>query len=369
MSGHLRLAGADAAVQRQTLERIVRESGVLMRALTLLRSMALPDAWLVSGAIYNQAWNALTGRAEMTGVKDIDLFYFDPDTSWEAEDAAIRRLALLAGDWRGPPLELRNQARVHLWFKAHFGQERAPLRSSRDGIAQFASRTHCVAARLRADDTLEIHAPYGLDDVFSFRVTPNPVLDNAATHARKAARQAAIWPELGVVPWPEARRLRPGDAALGEALALVRAAFAYMDGVVDPPSSVHLLTAEAMARAATEGEVWAIGDPVEATVTLTPKGSALYLGKLAVAEEARGRGLVHELMRMAERRARALGCSRLELQTRIELADNRRAFARLGFVEVAQTAHPGYDRPTSVTMQRAVEGIGAEHHPEGEVAT
>ena len=44
----------------------------------------------------------------------------------------------------------------------------------------------------------------------------------------------------------------------------------------------------------------------------------------------------------------------LELQTRVELTENHATFRALGFVEVARTAHPGYDRPTSITFRRPV---------------
>jgi phosphinothricin acetyltransferase len=44
----------------------------------------------------------------------------------------------------------------------------------------------------------------------------------------------------------------------------------------------------------------------------------------------------------------------LELQTRVELIENHNTFSALGFEKVAETAHPGYSRPTSITMQRAV---------------
>jgi uncharacterized protein len=87
---HLRLAGAPAAMQRDALENIVRSSPTLMLTLQKARALNLPDWWIVSGAIYNQVWNHLTGRPDMYGVKDIDLFYFDPDTSYAAEDAVIK---------------------------------------------------------------------------------------------------------------------------------------------------------------------------------------------------------------------------------------------------------------------------------------
>ncbi len=91
-----------------------------------LLQLALPDAWLVSGCLVQTAWNLLTGRAVDHGIADYDVFYFDPDTSWEAEDAVIRalhaRLSQLA-----VKIEARNQARVHLWYPEKHGLPYRPL--------------------------------------------------------------------------------------------------------------------------------------------------------------------------------------------------------------------------------------------------
>ena len=87
--------------------------------------LALPDAWLVSGCLVQTVWNVLTDRTVDHGINDYDVFYFDPDTSWEAEDAVIRSLAgRLAG--RGITVEARNQARVHLWYPKNTA---CPIRS------------------------------------------------------------------------------------------------------------------------------------------------------------------------------------------------------------------------------------------------
>ena len=56
------------------------------------------------------------------------------------------------------------------------------------------------------------------------------------------------------------------------------------------------------------------------------------------------------------RRAKALGLRGVELQTRIELTANHATFAALGFVETERTAHPGYDRPTTLTFRRPLPG-------------
>ena len=135
---------------------------------------------------------------------------------------------------------------------------------------------------------------------------------------------------------------------------LIAEAFAGMEGRIDPPSSIHRLTAEDIARQAQTGEVWVIGDPPVATVFLTPKADALYVGKLAVADAARHRGLARQLLEIAADRARMLGLSCLELQTRVELTENHTAFRAMGFTQVGATAHPGYDRATSLTFRRPV---------------
>ena len=53
-----------------------------------LFELALPDAWLVSGCLVQTIWNVLTHRDVGYGISDYDVFYFDPDTSWEAEDVS-----------------------------------------------------------------------------------------------------------------------------------------------------------------------------------------------------------------------------------------------------------------------------------------
>jgi uncharacterized protein len=201
MTDHLRFAGRPAAEQEGALIEIVRGTPWLMDVLIRARGVALPDWRLVSGAIYNTVWNVLTGRPPLTGIKDADLFYWDgADLSYEAEDVVIRRgTEVFMGI--PVPVEIRNQARVHLWFEAHFGTVYPPLRSSAEGVDRFASRTHAVSVRLEPDDAISVYAPYGLDDLFAFRITPNRMIDNRNTHETKGARAKSVWPEVTVEPW------------------------------------------------------------------------------------------------------------------------------------------------------------------------
>ncbi len=152
------------------------------------------------------------------------------------------------------------------------------------------------------------------------------------------------------------RRLGPQDPDLREVLRLLQDSFAYMEGRIDPPSSIRDLTLAALAGHCATGEIWVIGAPPHACVLLTPRPGVLYLGKLATAADRRGQGLARRLVACAEDRARSLGLAALELQTRVELTGNHAAFAALGFAEAGRTAHAGHARPTSITLRRPVPG-------------
>ena len=161
-----------------------------------LSSLSLPDSWLVSGSLFQTAWNALTKRAPDYGVKDYDIFYFDPDTSWEAEDDVIRRCASLFDDIDAT-IEIRNQARVHLWYPGKFGKVYTALASSCEGIDRFLMSVSKVG--LAADGRL--YAPEGLSDIEGMTIRPSrgPFF-HAGVYAQKAARWKDKWPELTVLP-------------------------------------------------------------------------------------------------------------------------------------------------------------------------
>ena len=152
------------------------------------------------------------------------------------------------------------------------------------------------------------------------------------------------------------RQLEASDtAALAQVLRLIQTSFAYMTGRIDPPSSMHQLTVSALAQMAKDSSVLALGDPVAACLVAKPLPRALYLGKIAIASDLRGRGVLRALLGRSEELARALSLSRLELQVRIELVENQNIFGKCGFVETARNAHPGYDRATEITMQKLLK--------------
>lgn len=181
------------------LVAIVRADPVLMTVLTTVRGLALPDWRIFSGAVYQSVWNARTGRPIGYGRKDFDLGYFDPDTSWDAEDRVIRRVAAAFDAPLRSEVEVRNQARVHLWFPDRFGEPYAPLADTDGALARFVAPAFGVGVRLEADDAVTVAAPFGLDDLFAMTLRPNPHRPLAQGWDKVVASATERWPELTVV--------------------------------------------------------------------------------------------------------------------------------------------------------------------------
>jgi uncharacterized protein len=94
-------------------------------------------------------------------------------------------------------VEVGNQARVHLWFEAKFGEPYSPLSCTAEALERFASATFAVGVRLEPDDRLYIEAPSGLADLFALRLRPNPRRKTVG-FARTAANVPRRWPEVVV---------------------------------------------------------------------------------------------------------------------------------------------------------------------------
>ena len=137
-----------AACFRQAL----RHNSTLTEVLTRAAVMGLPGWYLVAGCLYQTVWNVVTGQPPEAGILDYDLAYFDAsDLSWDAEDAVIgagnRAFAGLPA-----PVQIRNQARVHLWYEPKFGIPCSPHASTEAAIDTYEATTAClgVCAFLRS---------------------------------------------------------------------------------------------------------------------------------------------------------------------------------------------------------------------------
>jgi uncharacterized protein len=181
----------------------LRRNRTLMEVLARAEAMDLPGWYLVAGCLYQTVWNVVTGQPPEAGILDYDLAYFDgSDLSWDAEDAIIKAgHQTFAG--LPAPIQIRNQARVHLWYEQKFGVPCRPHQSTEAAIDTFEATTACLGVRLQSGGRWRIYAPHGLADVFNLVARPNPVLAPRYVYQAKTTRWRQQWPGLTALPWPK----------------------------------------------------------------------------------------------------------------------------------------------------------------------
>lgn len=74
---------------------------------------------------------------------------------------------LVAGSDLPVPVQIRNQARVHLWYEQKFGAPCPPHDSTEAAIDTFEATNACLGVRLEPDERWRVYAPRGLSDVFN----------------------------------------------------------------------------------------------------------------------------------------------------------------------------------------------------------
>jgi uncharacterized protein len=189
--------------QLTQFQTALRRNRTLMKVLARAGAMDLPGWYLTAGCLYQTVWNVVTGQPPEAGILDYDLAYFDgSDLSWDAEDAIIqagnRTFAGLP-----EPVQIRNQARVHLWYEQKFGVPCRPHESTEAAIDTFEATIACLGVRLQSGGRWRIYAPHGLADVFNLVARPNPVLAPRYVYQAKTTRWRQQWPALTVLPWPK----------------------------------------------------------------------------------------------------------------------------------------------------------------------
>lgn len=176
-------------------EAHVAANSVNRAILSRWRRLDLPDSWLVAGCLFQTVWNLRAGTKPESGIKDYDIFYFDPSDLSEAAEAEAQAHAESVLDDLGVTVEVANQARVHLWYPGYFGRPYAPLASAEDGIGRFLVQETCVGVRPR-----QCHAPYGLTGLYAGTLTPNSAMPYPELFAKKVASYKARWSWLEVEP-------------------------------------------------------------------------------------------------------------------------------------------------------------------------
>lgn len=191
-------------VQLEVFEKIINNNKKLMMILDILESYALENPrfknWYVGAGGVNQTiFNYYHGYESDYGIKDYDIVYFDEDTSYEAEDVIIKDLEKRLKDI-GIVSDIKNQARVHIWYNPKYGTDREPYTSCEDAVSSWGSTVTCIGIR-KENDKLVVYCPYGLNDLFSLTIRPVKRYFDKESYVERCKRWKAKWEKLNIVEW------------------------------------------------------------------------------------------------------------------------------------------------------------------------
>ncbi|QHQ62862.1 hypothetical protein Ana3638_20485 [Anaerocolumna sedimenticola] len=191
----------DILLQIKILESILNSSELIREVLKRAKLSGLNNYYIGAGCITQTVWNYIFHKPFNYGIKDIDFVYFDNvNLDYEAENKVITSLKELYADMK-IQLDVKNQARVHRWYKEHFGYDILPYKSLEAAVNTWPTTATAIGVRKNEDDSLRVYAPFGFNDLFGKIVRPNKVQITEDIYRSKTLRWLEKWPELSIIPW------------------------------------------------------------------------------------------------------------------------------------------------------------------------
>jgi hypothetical protein len=183
------------------LLKILEKNRSLQQILDNASKLNMPNWYVGAGGIAQTVWNVKHNFEPEFGIKDYDLVYYDAsDTSAEAQDSFTRKGREIFQNIV-TPVEIVNEARVHIWYAQEFGREIRPYVSVEDAISTWPTTATSTGVRKEGDGSYAIFAPYGLDDLLNLVVRPNRMLITEEIYNKKIERWTKLWPNLKVISW------------------------------------------------------------------------------------------------------------------------------------------------------------------------
>ncbi|WP_288385468.1 nucleotidyltransferase family protein [uncultured Acinetobacter sp.] len=181
-----------------TIENFIKismENPINAEIISKLHTLGLDQCMLTAGSLFQTMWNHQSKLPLTWGIKDYDVFYFDEDLSFEAENKIINSAHKLFKDLN-VNIESKNQARVHLWYSKRFGGQYPKLKSTKDGIDRYLISGTCIGLDI---ETYHIYAPNGLLDTEQGVLRINPKNYKLDLFYQKAKSYQERWPWLTII--------------------------------------------------------------------------------------------------------------------------------------------------------------------------
>ena len=189
----------DLIFQIKLLEKILLKNETLKKLLDKLDEYNLENYYVAAGAINQTVFNYYHGYPLDSFIEDYDIVYYDDDTSYEKEDKIIKDIYNLCDDLN-IKMDIKNQARVHLWYENKFGHEIEANLSVEDAIGKWGSTVTCIGVRKQKNDFI-VFAPYGLNDLYSLTIRPVKKNFTKKEYDKKVSKWKNKWPNINVIPW------------------------------------------------------------------------------------------------------------------------------------------------------------------------
>ncbi|MFY4774941.1 nucleotidyltransferase family protein [Metabacillus sp. RGM 3146] len=198
MNGH----NKDINSQKEILKEILNLSKNMQKVLEISQS-ELNNYYIGAGCLVQTVWNYLSGNPLDYGIEDIDIVYYDAENlSFEKEKQLEIRITSLLNNLPFK-VDVKNEARVHLWYEDKFGYKIEPYQSLEDAINSWPTTATSIGVRKGTNGQFEVYAPYGLNDLFGMIVRANKLQITREIYEKKAGKWSKLWPELFIIPWDE----------------------------------------------------------------------------------------------------------------------------------------------------------------------
>ena len=183
--------------------RIIMENKILNELFTRAPSLGLKDYYIGAGCLAQTIWNYLSGFPLNHGIQDLDLVYFnEKEVSFNEEDKVVSKVHQLYKDIP-IKIDVKNQARVHLWYERHFGYTIEPYPTLEAAINTWPTTATALGARRESSGKWVVYAPFGLNDLFGKIVRANKAQITQEIYEKKVLKWSAIWIDLKIIPWEE----------------------------------------------------------------------------------------------------------------------------------------------------------------------
>lgn len=191
----------DIYEQVKVLEEILTSSEIINEALERAKILEIDNYYIGAGCIVQTVWNYMSNKPLDYGIEDIDFVYFDDkNLDFESENRIISKVKELYSDFE-IEVDVKNQARVHLWYESNFGYKIEPYSTLEYALNTWPTTATAIGVRKEINNDFKVYAPFGLNDLFGEIIRANKVQVTKDIYEKKVSKWLSKWPHLKIIPW------------------------------------------------------------------------------------------------------------------------------------------------------------------------